>query len=145
MVCNFAFKRLTTFLSSFSKAGGSSSDINLFDLRMTDASTANRSVQVYRPSSLTPQQDVSVSGIDLSRDRKELLVSFESDQIYTFPVFPRNGKGLGPTVDEMRDMSVERCSGRNDPVRELASYGAHLNRLTFLKVCCSGLSVRFHV
>ncbi|KAL3936106.1 MAG: hypothetical protein SGBAC_008506 [Bacillariaceae sp.] len=114
-------------------AGGSSSDINLIDLRMTDASTANRSVQVYRPSSLTPQQDVSVSGIDISRDRKELLVSFESDQIYTFPVFPRNGKGPGPTVDEMRDISVERCSGRNDPVRELASYGAHLNRFTFLK------------
>jgi len=113
-------------------AGGSSSDITLFDLRMTDSSAANRIVQVYRPSSLTPLQDVSVSGIDLSRDRKELLVSYESDQIYTFPVFPQNGKGPGPTVDEMRDMSVERCS-RDSPLRELASYGAHLNRFTFLK------------
>ncbi|CAJ1945630.1 unnamed protein product [Cylindrotheca closterium] len=114
-------------------AGGSSSDITLFDLRMTDASAANRVVQVYRPSSLTPLQDVSVSGIDLSRDRKELLVSYESDQIYTFPVFPRNGKGLGPTIDELRDMPVERSSGQNAPLRELASYGAHLNRFTFLK------------
>ena len=101
---------------------------------MTDSTAANRVVQVYRPSSLIPLQDVSVSGIDLSRDRKELLVSYESDQIYTFPVFPRNGKGPCPTVDEMRDMAIERFSGRKTPLRELASYGAHLNRFTFLKV-----------
>ena len=101
---------------------------------MTDASAANRIVQVYRPSALTPLQDVSVSGIDLSRDRKELLVSYESDQIYTFPVFPSNGKGPGPTVDEMRDMSAQRSCGRKGVLRELASYGAHLNRFTFLKV-----------
>jgi tetratricopeptide (TPR) repeat protein len=69
---------------------------------------------------------VSVSGIDLSKDRRELLVSYENDQIYTFPIFPRGG----PTLEDFNSGDADED---NKPISELAAYGGHLNRYTFLK------------
>jgi tetratricopeptide (TPR) repeat protein len=94
--------------------------------------------------------------LDLSRDKRELLVSYESDQIYTFPIFPHARSAAGPTIDEIdglgsSDMSdddnadsngcmsmlhcrgARRRSGEDIVYNELASYGGHLNRFTFLK------------
>ena len=68
---------------------------------------------------------MAVSGIDLSKDKGELLVSYESDQVYTFPVFG----GKNPTLSDIEDCN----SKQNKYVAELAAYGGHLNRLTFLK------------
>lgn len=75
---------------------------------------------------------VSVSGLDLSRDKQELLVSYESDQIYTFPAFPSVKSSSGPTVDEIQDLA--KSEGNGKALTELAAYGGHLNRFTFLKV-----------
>jgi hypothetical protein len=121
-------------------AGGSSADVALYDLRMmTEGSShASRVVQRYRPTGLAAAENVSVSGLDLSRDKQELLVSYESDQIYTFPVFPHLKSAAGPTLDELQDLhgptSGAAYSGATKVLSELAAYGGHLNRFTFLKV-----------
>lgn len=95
---------------------------------------SQRAVQRYRPSTLMPSDNVSVSGLDLSRDKQELLVSYESDQIYTFPVFPSIKSCIGPTLDEMREIASATEGQNASVVKELAAYGGHLNRFTFLKV-----------
>jgi hypothetical protein len=119
--------------------GGSSRMVALCDLRMTD-DAQNRVVQTYCPSGLSSADHVSVSGLDLSRDRRELLVSYESDQIYTFPIFPNSdsrGRSLISQVEELEtsaESSPNEIRGRViKPFNELATYGAHLNRFTFLK------------
>ena len=78
-------------------------------------------------------EHVSVSGLDLSKDRQELLVSYESDQIYTFPVFPQIKSPAGPTLDQIRELNDSPSGGVRE-LNELAAYGGHLNRFTFLKV-----------
>ena len=109
-----------------------------------EISGGKRVVQHYRPKGLENADHVSVSGLDLSRDRQELLVSYESDQIYTFPVFSQLKSAAGPTLDDL-EHSLEReesgntmkSSGANQTTKvlnELATYGGHLNRFTFLKV-----------
>jgi len=141
--------------------GGTGADVALCDLRMTggDSSENTRIVCQYRPKGLHENEDVSVSGLDLSRDKKELLVSYESDQIYTFPIFPNAKSAAGPTLEEIgglehnegmdEDNEVAETNGcmsvlmngRQRKVQtgedvyfnELASYGGHLNRFTFLK------------
>lgn len=56
-------------------------------------------------------------------------------QIFTFPIFP-NTSAAGPTIDELTDY----CSAYDGDkagdlvLHELAAYGGHLNRFTFLKV-----------
>lgn len=111
-----------------STAGGSSPTVSLWDLRMTDPSS-NKVVQNYCPRNLEGASTVSVSGIDVSRDGQELLLSYESDQIYTFPVFP-SSCSANPTADEIENL----VKGTPKVLPELACYGAHLNRFTFLKV-----------
>jgi hypothetical protein len=56
-------------------------------------------------------------------------------QIFTFPVFPHTS-AAGPTIDELTDYcSTYEKDTDDDPIlRELAAYGGHLNRFTFLKV-----------
>lgn len=96
----------------------------------------SRLVQQYRPSGLSSADHVSVSGLDLSLDRRELLVSYESDQIYSFPVFPGVKSKSGPTMDQLDYMSKETEADHKEDkiISELTTYGAHLNRFTFLKV-----------
>lgn len=102
------------------------------DLRMGEGSNS-RVIQHYRPTGLSSADNVSVSGLDLSRDKQELLVSYESDQIYTFPVFSQITSKAGPTVDQIRDLCNE-AEDEHKVLTELAAYGGHLNRFTFLKV-----------
>lgn len=113
--------------SAYIFAGGIGVDVALYDLRMTGGgrSSGNQSVQRYRPHALRNKSSVAVSGIDLSRNKRELLVSYESDQIYTFPIFP-DSSAAGPTLSDIE------CH-ETDPMPELCSYGGHLNRMTFLK------------
>ena len=139
--------------------GGSGPEVALCDLRMTGGDSSPESARIvcqYVPKGLKDNEKVSVSGLDLSRDKRELLVSYESDQIYTFPIFPNARSAAGPTVDEidcpasaeMSDddieasngcMSMLSCagerkrSGEDIIFNELAAYGGHLNRFTFLK------------
>jgi WD40 repeat protein len=68
---------------------------------------------------------VSVSGLDISKDHRSLLVSYESDQIYEFPICPNARSRAGPTMDE-----IDRPT---QTVRETKCFGGHLNRFTFLK------------
>jgi hypothetical protein len=114
---------------------GASADVALCDLRMSEHSRG-RLVQQYRPSGLSKADQVSVSGLDLSRDRRELLVSYESDQIYSFPIFPNINSKCGPTIDQIEDMSKQAEDDDDEDLvmSELATYGGHLNRFTFLKV-----------
>jgi hypothetical protein len=104
---------------------------------MDSFATASHPVQEYAPSSLMTADHVSVSGLDLSRDRRELLVSYESDQIYTFPVFPQIKSPSGPTLDQIQDLT--NINEGEDVLNELAAYGGHLNRFTFLKVSGANL------
>jgi len=138
--------------STYVFAGGSSPSVALCDLRMTAASSCQRSsnsrvLQYFKPVSLSEENHVSVSGLDLSRDGKELLVSYESDQIYTFPVFPHSQSPRRAATDQLEEL-LNKDSGMEQDgeeerlcpwgqgkrvLPELASYGAHLNRFTFLK------------
>jgi hypothetical protein len=132
---SFFFEKSYFLISFYFIAGGSDATVRLCDIRMDDGTT--EVVQSYSPSTLFPSDKVSVSGLSLSRDRQELLVSYESDQIYTFPVFPQFKTRAGPTLDDFRDL--ENRNKREERVRhvkDLAAYGGHLNRNTFLKVCC---------
>jgi hypothetical protein len=114
-------------------AGGASADVAMYDLRMvSDGGPQSRKVQLYRPRGLSEDAQVSVSGIDISKNKKELLVSYENDQIYSFPICPGSG-AAGPTVDELTEMS-DKMEEEETVQNELCAYGGHLNRYTFLKV-----------
>ena len=71
--------------------------MRLYDLRMESSNaTSGRVVQKYRPRSFLSDNlstngrssrnssAVSVSGLDLSKDLSELLVSYENDQVIFF-------------------------------------------------------------
>ena len=117
--------------SAYVFAGGNHTDVGLYDLRMTGSSSSllsvNNAIQRYRPTALRQNNDVSVSGIDVSKDKREILVSYESDHIYSFPVF---GGRREPTLQDVEQAMVSK----NGTVPDYASYGGHLNRLTFLKM-----------
>jgi hypothetical protein len=121
--------------SAYVFAGGSNdSTVGMYDLRMTGSfsSLTNHVVQRYRPRALRDKSSssaVAVSGIDVSKDRRELLVSYESDQVYTFPIF---GGTDHPTLLDIEE-STSMTTHTDGAVSELAAYGGHLNRLTFLK------------
>jgi WD40 repeat protein len=117
--------------SAYVFAGGSNADVTLFDLRMTDPDE-NRIVQRYRPSGIAPDA-VSVSGLDISKDKRELLVSYENDQIYSFPIFPDAKSIAGPNLEEINECCRIAKDNKSHRVSELAAYGGHLNRFTFLK------------
>ena len=131
----------------------------MYDLRYITDDGCNI-IETYTPSKLYGCKNVSVSGIDVSRDKREILISYENDvvgsiyisskklmmqssypgilmvsyspsKIYTFPIFPGIKSAAGPTLDDLDERSL--CSG-SLCAQERASYGAHLNRLTFLKV-----------
>ena len=122
---------LQILVSTLCIAGGSGTDVALYDLRMTGRPNS-QAVQRYRPRPLRRKSAVSVSGIELSKDKHELLVAYESDQCYTFPVFPESSV-TGQTISDINTRSNHSTMGAT-PVSELAQYGGHLNRLTFLKV-----------
>lgn len=103
-------------------------------------------IQRYRPSifMFEDEVDISVSGLDLSYDKQDVLVSYERDQIYTFPVFPNVNSRAGPTIDHLRhfENDTEDPGEEFDIMRnyedvheacEQATYGGHYNRFTFLK------------
>jgi tetratricopeptide (TPR) repeat protein len=119
--------------STYAFAGGSSDTVGLYDLRMADGT--NRIVQRYKPKGLTTMgaRNVSVSGLDISKDHRELLVSYESDQIYTFPILQDAHQPSGATIDDIDSSCRYFSSSAGRFVDELASYGGHLNCFTFLK------------
>lgn len=71
--------------------------------------------------------------LSLELDKRELLVSYESDQIYTFPILQKRGCPAGPTMEDIDFTSVHHQCSAQHAVSELVSYGGHLNRFTFLK------------
>lgn len=118
--------------SNYVFAGGPSANVCLYDLRMDGS--RKRVVERYRPRGLEggSGSGVSVSGLDVSRDGKELLVSYESDQIYSFPICHQS-KSFHPSVEDI-ELSCEVFDQDKDKaLPELSSYGGHLNRFTFLK------------
>jgi len=120
--------------SNYVFAGGSGEEVHMFDLRMESSrEESNRVVERYRPRVLKDAENVSVCGIDVSKDGRELLVSYESDQIYTFPIFNQASSPAGPTLEEIDKWSSRYLEDADEAVPDLASYGAHLNRFTFLK------------
>lgn len=109
--------------------------------------SSSRVIERYRSKALNKDSQVSVSGLDISKDKRELLVSYENDQIYTFPIFPHVSSAAGPSVEDIQAQTI--CEGDNEDkvVTELCSFGAHLNRYTFLKVSFtsqSALSIWIH-
>ena len=111
-------------------AGGSSAFVDLYDLRVDGS--RRQVVESYKPRFVLLTGDVSVSGLDVSKDGRELLVSYESDQIYSFPILgEKSSCPAGPTLDEI-DFRAANSSTRR-PVSDAMVYGGHLNRFTFLK------------
>jgi hypothetical protein len=120
--------------STFVFAGGTSDFVGLYDLRM-DGSRLE-CLQKYKPLCFDSESSAAVSGLDVSKDGKELLVSYEGDSIYTFPTFYKSSSAAGPTLEEVKQVPSAWFSGVDDEdshLPELASYGGHLNRRTFLK------------
>jgi WD40 repeat protein len=112
-------------------AGGASPTVGLFDVRM-DASTHPRVVELYKPLGIQGSgTDVSVSGLDVSKNARELLVSYESDQIYAFPI--AHTVNRNPTSYDIDRLCDVYSDPKHPPNEEMASYGGHLNRFTFLK------------
>jgi hypothetical protein len=128
----------------FISAGGASANVVLYDLRMvSDGGPLSKAVQVYRPRDLSEDAAVSVSGIDISKNKKELLVSYENDQIYSFPICPNAKCPAGPSIDELSELANDLEENGNVQ-RELCAYGGHLNRYTFLKASFSN-AYRLHL
>lgn len=109
-------------------AGGSSAIVHLFDLRVDGS--RRQVVESFKPRFIRETGDVSVSGLDVSKDGKELLVSYESDQIYAFPIMGSSSPA-GPTLDDIESLAA--TSNSRTPVADAIAYGGHLNRFTFLK------------
>ena len=117
--------------SSYVFAGGSSEIVCLYDLRMDGS--RSRVLQKYAPYKFESTENVSVSGLDVSKDARSLLVSYESDQIYEFPIVP-SSSSVSPTLEEIEYSSRVKVNGEElECVPQTASYGGHLNRFTFLK------------
>ena len=119
--------------------GGFEPTVELLDLRMDGSATQTASVVErywYGAPDRTPPTDngVSVSGIDISKDGRQLLVSYESDQIYTFPIL--GSHNAGPTLSDIETSTAKFSTSSTGPSNDIspsASYGGHFNRLTFLK------------
>jgi WD40 repeat protein/tetratricopeptide (TPR) repeat protein len=118
--------------SNYVFTGGSSEFVSLYDLRM-EGGNKSRILQRYKPKNLETNGRVSVSGLDVSKNGKELLVSYESDQIYTFPIFHNAISQAGPSINELDSCHKNFSSDPAEAISESASYGGHLNRFTFLK------------
>jgi len=110
--------------STYVFAGGSSPVVSLLDLR----AASGQSVQRYQPHSIGKVSSVSISGLDVSRDGRTLLASYENDQIYSFPVFRSASALQNPSFEE-----IESASNSSDTIYDLNCYGGHLNYQTFLK------------
>ena len=96
-------------------------------------SSSTALVQIYQPRALANKsvsKEVSVSGIDVSKNKHELLVSYKSDHIYTFPIFGCNDDPKSLDFDKS---TASTATDTNKVVSKLATYGVHLNRLTVLK------------
>jgi hypothetical protein len=120
--------------STFVFAGGTSDFVGLYDLRMEGSRL--ECLQKYKPLCFDSESGAAVSGLDVSKDGKELLVSYEGDSIYTFPTFYKSSSAAGPTLEEVKQFPSAWFSGvegEETHLPELASYGGHLNRRTFLK------------
>jgi hypothetical protein len=125
--------------------GGFGAGLNVYDLRCLPVrEPLDRPLQRFCPRNLPPDfthmiavstlaafghrgpgaEEVSVSGLAFSKQRPELLVSYQGDQIYGFR-----------TDDEERVVVGVR-DGVHEAIGEAWSLGGHLNSQTFLKNVC---------
>jgi len=102
--------------------GGHGPTIEVYDLRRLPCMAA-KPLQMYRPQGLPEflsqtylgmEEEVSVSGLAYSKDRGEILVSFQGDQIYGFN-------------------TADAACGEGGETHEAWSVGGHINSQTFLK------------
>lgn len=112
-------------------AGGASATFGLYDLRMDG--TRCEPVCRYSPQYDTPNDflDASVSGLEVSKDGRDVLVSYENDQVYTFPIFPCLPSSV-PSLEQIEDLKAQHADPKN-LVNASAVFVGHLNRHTFLK------------
>ena len=120
--------------SKYVFAGGSGEYVELLDLRMIGGSSSNNVLERYCPEVFKDGKPrACVSGIDVTRDGRELLVSYENDQIYTFKIFGGTSRGTGPSPKDIEESSKLFESDASRSVDYHAMYGGHLNCVTFLK------------
>ena len=135
--CKACFPWQTGGESAYVFAGGTTSTVGLYDLRMA-GDTSSQVVQTYRPRALRSKQ-AAVSGIDLSKDKREILVSYEADHIYRFPCFPE-APAAGPSLED-----INECSNSDKPLSELAGRCWNFTCNTFSRLtmhCVTTTSVR---
>lgn len=113
--------------------GGSGFVINIVDKRMTDCSY-DASLAYYNPTITNNKDippavdicrglsyvDVSISGLQISKDGKTVLANYHKDQIYLFPGIHSSSITLHP-------------SGAFEAIAARACLGGHINDRTFLK------------
>lgn len=115
-------------------AGGYGEHVELLDLRMLGGSSSNSVLERYSPNVFTGRKSsVCVSSIDVTRDGRELLVSYENDQIYSFRIFGNSPCSAGPSLKEMEDSIKFYESDSSRSIDYHAMYGGHVNCVTFLK------------
>jgi tetratricopeptide (TPR) repeat protein len=120
--------------STYVFTGGSGESVELLDLRMLGGSSSNSVLERYCPDVFKGgKPSVSVSGIDVTRDGRELLVSYENDQIYTFKIFGGSSCSAGPSSEEIDESSKLFESDSSRSINYHAMYGGHVNCVTFLK------------
>jgi len=102
--------------------GGHGPTLEVHDLRRLPSATA-KPLQTYRPQGLPQnldqarlgmEEEVSMSGLALSKTRGEILVSYQGDQIYGFN-------------------TADAACGEGRTTHEAWSLGGHVNSQTFLK------------
>ena len=118
--------------------GGTSPLVTLIDTRMPSGKYVERYGPSWTIEALDSNSRVAVSGMDLSRDRGEIIVGYDSDQIYAFPIFgdvPSAASPGKPFKEEKDDDSDDSEDGFDDLsfVNAHCYYGGHLNCRTFLK------------
>jgi WD40 repeat protein len=121
---------------SYIFVGGDMGFVELLDLRMLRGSSSQEKsiLQRYSPTAFGGFPSVPVSGIDVSRDGRELLVSYESDQIYTYPICSSLPHcSAGPSKEGLDSFSKIFREQKNGSVPQLASYGGHVNHGAFLR------------
>lgn len=114
--------------------GGLTPVVKLLDLRLNGEQGVLR--RFCMEEALQDGVDgVSVSGLDISKDGKDLLVSYESDQIYTFPIRrDEQTRSITPTGVQMHGIPSDSYTVDHEAhFLPKKCYGGHLNRLTFLK------------
>ena len=77
--------------------------------------------------------DISVSGLQISRDGRTILASYQGDQIYTYDIHDNIKQQYTTNTKNSIGKSYTSSSNNNKSIGVKGVYGGHFNYQTFLK------------